>query len=153
VSFFLVLIPDVLFSFFPLLILVFDSRSVFIGFFRPPGSGRRGVNPIWPDIDCFRVKATVQFSDEKVSSEEMLRTLNDPTFVRKPEMIRALVPACVSLQIPVKMGMKLVAQTAALFWSVDHVFCNFEVGTIPPSPVSSAPPTPQIIYLQLFSHF
>jgi hypothetical protein len=26
------------------------------------------------------------------------------------------------------MGMKLVAQTAALFWSVDHVFCNFEVG-------------------------
>jgi hypothetical protein len=78
------------------------------------------------------VKATVQFSDEKVSSEEMLRTLNDSTFVRKPEMIRALVPACVSLQIPVKMGMKLVAQTAALFWSVDHVFCNFEVGKIPP---------------------
>jgi hypothetical protein len=58
----------------------------------------------------------------------MLRTLNDSTFIRKPEMIRALVPACVSLQIPVKMGMKLVAQTAALFWSVDHVFCNFEVG-------------------------
>ena len=77
------------------------------------------------------MKATVQFSDERVSSEEMLRTLNDPTFFRKPEMIRALVPACVSLQIPVKMGMKLVAQTAALFWSVDHVFCNFEVGTPP----------------------
>src|SRR5579859_3480094 len=79
----------------------------------------------------FRVKATVQFSDDKLSSEEILRTLNDPTFVRKPEMIRALVPACVSLQIPVKMGMKLVAQTAALFWSVDHVFCNFEVGNFP----------------------
>ena len=61
----------------------------------------------------------------------MLQTLNDPTFQRKPEMIRALVPACVSLQIPVKMGMKLVAQTAALFWSVDHVFCNFEVGIDP----------------------
>jgi hypothetical protein len=27
--------------------------------------------------------------------------------------------------------MKLVAQTAALFWSVEHVFCNFEVGTAP----------------------
>jgi len=25
------------------------------------------------------------------------------------------------------MGVKLVAQTAALFWSVEHVFCNFEV--------------------------
>ena len=54
--------------------------------------------------------------------------LKDPTFERNPDMIRALVPACVSLQIPVKMGVKLVAQTAALFWSVEHVFCNFEVG-------------------------
>jgi hypothetical protein len=60
----------------------------------------------------------------------MMRTLNDEAFYRRPEMIRALVPACVSLQIPVKMGMKLVAQTAALFWSVDHVFCNFEVGML-----------------------
>jgi hypothetical protein len=60
-----------------------------------------------------------------------MKMLKDPTFKRQPEMIRALVPACVSLQIPVKMGMKLVAQTAALFWSVEHVFCNFEVGTAP----------------------
>jgi hypothetical protein len=75
------------------------------------------------------VKATVQFFDERVSSEEMLRMLNDESFHRCPQMIRALVPACVSLQIPVKMGMKLVAQTAALFWSVEHVFCNFEVGS------------------------
>jgi hypothetical protein len=75
-----------------------------------------------------RVKATVQFFDERVASEEMIKTLNDKSFHRTPEMIRALVPACVSLQIPVKMGMKLVAQTAALFWSVEHVFCNFEVG-------------------------
>jgi hypothetical protein len=70
----------------------------------------------------------VQFCDERVSSDEMMKLLNDTSFRRTPEMIRALVPACVSLQIPVKMGMKLVAQTAALFWSVDHVFCNFEVG-------------------------
>jgi hypothetical protein len=45
-------------------------------------------------------------------------------------MIRALVPACISLQIPVKLGVKLVAATAALFWSVEHVFCNFEMGII-----------------------
>jgi hypothetical protein len=75
-----------------------------------------------------RVKATVQFFDEKIGTEEMIKMLNDKSFHRVPEMIRALVPACVSLQIPVKMGMKLVAQTAALFWSVEHVFCNFEVG-------------------------
>jgi hypothetical protein len=50
-------------------------------------------------------------------------------------MIRAIVPACISFQIPVKLGVKLVAQTAALFWSLDHVFCNFEAGTprLPPS--------------------
>jgi hypothetical protein len=75
-----------------------------------------------------RVKATVQFFDERIGTEEMMKMLNDKSFHRVPEMIRALVPACVSLQIPVKMGMKLVAQTAALFWSVEHVFCNFEVG-------------------------
>jgi hypothetical protein len=75
-----------------------------------------------------RVKATIQFFDDKLSSEEIIKMLQDPVFKRQPEMIRALVPACVSLQIPVKMGMKLVAQTAALFWSVEHVFCNFEVG-------------------------
>jgi hypothetical protein len=75
-----------------------------------------------------RVKATVQFFDERIGTEEMMKMLNDKSFHRMPEMIRALVPACVSLQIPVKMGMKLVAQTAALFWSVEHVFCNFEVG-------------------------
>jgi Fungal specific transcription factor domain len=75
-----------------------------------------------------RIKATVQFCDERVSSNEIMEHINDESFRRAPQFIRALVPACVSLQIPVKMGMKLVAQTAALFWSVDHVFCNFEVG-------------------------
>jgi hypothetical protein len=56
--------------------------------------------------------------------------LNDESFQRVPEMIRVLVPACVSLQISVKMGRKSVTQTAALYWSVEHVFCNFEVGNI-----------------------
>lgn len=77
------------------------------------------------------MKATVQFFNERIGTEEMIKMLNDSSFRRVPEMIRALVPACVSLQIPVKMGMKLVAQTAALFWSVEHVFCAFEVGIFP----------------------
>jgi hypothetical protein len=75
-----------------------------------------------------RVKATVQFFDEQVSSEEMIKMLNDESFRRVPEMIRALVPACVSLQISVKPGMKLVEQTASLFRSIEQVLCNFEVG-------------------------
>jgi hypothetical protein len=63
--------------------------------------------------------------------EEILSTLRDDGFHRSPDLIRALVPACISFQIPVKLGVKLVAQTAALFWSVEHVLCNFEVGIIP----------------------
>jgi hypothetical protein len=67
--------------------------------------------------------------------------LNEESFQRVPEMIRVLVPACVSLQISVKMGTKSVPQTAALFWSVEHVFCNFEVGNIPPFPLTSFEPS------------
>jgi hypothetical protein len=74
-----------------------------------------------------RIKFAVRLIEEEACSEEILRMLNEP-FERTANMIRALVPACVSFQIPVKLGVKLVAQTAALFWSVDHVFCNFEVG-------------------------
>ena len=43
-------------------------------------------------------------------------------------MIRALIPACVSLQIQFKMGFKLGGQAAALFWSFDHILCIFEIG-------------------------
>lgn len=65
--------------------------------------------------------------------------LNDKSFHRVPEMIRALIPACVSLQIFLKMGMKVAAPTAALFWSVEHVFCIFEVGIFPPPIFPSIP--------------
>lgn len=76
----------------------------------------------------FRVNAAVQFFDERGSSAEMIKILNDTSFRREPEMILALVPACVSLQITAKFGLKLVAQAAASFCSVEHVFCNFVVG-------------------------
>ena len=74
----------------------------------------------------YRIKAKLRVS-EKDCVEEIVKTLNEDKFERKPEMIRALIPACVSFQIPVKLGVKLVAQTAALFWSVEHVLSNFEV--------------------------
>jgi hypothetical protein len=61
--------------------------------------------------------------------QEIISTLEMGPLRRTPEMIRGLVPACISFQIPVKLGVKLVAATAALFWSVEHVFCNFELGT------------------------
>jgi hypothetical protein len=74
-----------------------------------------------------RVKTTVQSFNEQVSVEEMTKMLNDETFKRVPEMIRALIPACLSLQVAVKMEMKLVAHTVT-FWSNEHVLCNFQVG-------------------------
>lgn len=55
--------------------------------------------------------------------------LNDDSFQRSPDMTRALVSGCVSFQIPVKIGMKLVTQIASLFWSFVHVLCNVEIGT------------------------
>jgi hypothetical protein len=79
------------------------------------------------DLTYGSVKATIQFFDERVSGE-IIKMLNDESFKRVPEMIRALVPACVTLQISAKMGTKLVAQTASLFWSVEQVICNFEAG-------------------------
>jgi hypothetical protein len=69
------------------------------------------------------------FYDDKESIDEILRTLDEDTFPRGPELIRALIPACQSVQISVKLGTKLLARTAALCWSVEHMFCNFDIGT------------------------
>ena len=88
-----------------------------------------------------RVKATVQFFDERILSEEMIKLLNDESFQRVPEMTRVLVAACVSLQVSIKMRKRMVAHTAALFWSVEQVFCNFEVGNITPFPRTSFEPS------------
>lgn len=48
---------------------------------------------------------------------------------RNMDMMRAIMPATLQLQIPIKMGIKLVARTAALIWSVEHVLCATETGT------------------------
>jgi hypothetical protein len=76
------------------------------------------------------VLESIQPFDETASMSEVFNMLNDETFQRSPEMTRALVSGCVSFQIPVKIGMKLVTQIASLFWSFVHVLCNVEIGTI-----------------------
>jgi len=78
--------------------------------------------------DYSRIKALMGFYDDKASIDEILRTLDEDTFPRGPELIRALIPACQSIQISVKLGMKLLARTAALRWSVEHMLCNFDIG-------------------------
>jgi len=49
-------------------------------------------------------------------------------WVRNREMMRAVMPASLQLQIPIKMGIKLVARTAALIKSVEHGLCATESG-------------------------
>lgn len=60
--------------------------------------------------------------------DEIVRTMDMDSLPRGQDLLRALIPACEFLQISMKLGAKLLAQTAALFWSVEHMFYNFEVG-------------------------
>ena len=71
----------------------------------------------------------VHFSDDQTCCEEILRMVREEPLQQTTGVARALVSACVSIQIPVKLGVKFVMQTAAMTWSVDHMFCNFEIGT------------------------
>jgi hypothetical protein len=70
----------------------------------------------------------VHFSDNNTCCGQILRTLEEEPLYQGPGITRALVSTCVSIQIPVKLGVKFVMQTAAMTWSVDHMFCNFEIG-------------------------
>jgi hypothetical protein len=70
----------------------------------------------------------VHFSDEKTCCREILSMAREEPLQHTSGVIRALISACVSIQIPVKLGVKFVMQTAAMTWSVDHMFCNFEIG-------------------------
>jgi hypothetical protein len=82
------------------------------------------------------------FNSEKASIAEIMRTLDEDSFGRGPEFIRALVPACQSLVISVRLGIKLLERDAAVSWSVEHMFCNFDIGT---------PSTPVLCLLRYFS--
>jgi len=79
----------------------------------------------------FRITSLIHFSDEKTCCDRILEMVKEENLEQGPGMIRALVCACVSIQTPVKLGVRFVMQTAALTWSLDQLFCNFEVG-IPP---------------------
>ena len=79
-----------------------------------------------------RIKSLMGFNGERASSDEIMRTLDEDLSSRGPEFLHTLSLARESLQISVKLGIKLLAQTAALFWSVEHMFCNFDVGISSP---------------------
>jgi len=78
--------------------------------------------------DYSRVKASFRMLDVDKIIPVMAEDVNGSGWVRNQEMMRAVMPATLQLQIPIKMGIKLVARTAALIWSVEHVLCATESG-------------------------
>jgi hypothetical protein len=78
--------------------------------------------------DYSRVKASFRMHDIARINQVMAEEISGTGWERSQDMMRAIMPATLQLQIPIKMGIKLVARTAALIWSVEHVFCATETG-------------------------
>lgn len=78
--------------------------------------------------DYSQVKASFRLHDVSRIVPIMAEHLSGAGWVRSQEMMRAVVPATLQLQIPIKMGIRLVSRTAALIWSVEHVLCATESG-------------------------
>lgn len=76
----------------------------------------------------FRIKTLIAFDGGRCTFDEIVRAMDMDSLPRGQDLLRALIPACEYLQISMKLGAKLLAQTAALFWSVEHMFYNFDVG-------------------------
>jgi hypothetical protein len=81
--------------------------------------------------DYSRLKASFRSLDVERIIPVMADHISGTGWIRNQDMMRAIMPAILQLQIPIKMGIKLVARTAALMWSVEHVLCAIESG-IPP---------------------
>jgi Fungal specific transcription factor domain len=79
--------------------------------------------------DYSHVKASFRFLDVERIIPVMAEEVCGSGWFRNQEMMRAVMPATLQLQIPIKMGIKLVARTAALIWSVEHVLAATESGT------------------------
>jgi hypothetical protein len=77
--------------------------------------------------DYSRVKASFRLHDIGRINEVMAENISG-SMERTEDMLRAIRPATLQLQIPIKMGIKLVARTASLIWSVEHVLCATETG-------------------------
>lgn len=49
-----------------------------------------------------------------------------PPIKRTPKLVRAVLHSAHALSIPVKIGVRLVAQTQTFIWSIQHSLCSFE---------------------------
>ena len=56
--------------------------------------------------------------------------LNYPRPARSPQLLRAVTHSAYALSIPVKIGLRFVAQTQAIFWSIQHSLCSLECAVL-----------------------
>lgn len=56
--------------------------------------------------------------------------LNSPSPLSSPQLLRALTHSAYALSIPVKIGLKFVAQTQSVFWSIQHSLCSLECAVL-----------------------
>jgi len=80
--------------------------------------------------DYSRVKASFRMLDVERIIPVMAENVSGSGWVRHQEMMRAVLPATLQLQIPIKMGIKLVSRTAASIWSLEHVLVATESGNL-----------------------
>jgi hypothetical protein len=73
-----------------------------------------------------------------------------PPLTRSPCLSRAILQAAHALSIPVKIGIKFVAHTVTLLWSMQHSLANLECAfllSMYPKTLSSAPTPPSQLTL------
>jgi predicted Rossmann-fold nucleotide-binding protein len=87
----------------------------------------RGNAELYSLLTC-RIKECIVFEGGRGTVDEIVKAMDMDSLPRGQELLRALIPACEFLQISIKLGAQLLAQTAALFWSVEHMFYNIDVG-------------------------
>jgi len=78
--------------------------------------------------DYSRVKASFRGLDVEKIIPVMAEEVSGSGWARQQEIMRAVLPATLQLQIPIKMGIKLVSRTAASIWSVEHILAATESG-------------------------
>jgi hypothetical protein len=84
--------------------------------------------PLFLPVSDSRIKAKVGAINEAAVMDAVTKTLHEEPLPVGPEMIRALASACVLMQINIKYGARLLARTAPLTWSTEHMFYTFEIG-------------------------
>lgn len=55
---------------------------------------------------------------------------SSPRIKRTPKLVRAVLHSAQALSIPVKIGIRLVAQTQTFIWSIQHSLCSLECAVL-----------------------